>query len=158
MFDTAMARWDMRGKNSNGTSCGTNGLRAEIDYAVAQHISPNLKMAFRVARAPADVRHHHAPAGGKENRTEEKRRTTMNLCPSNKPLQMRLGEAKTLEEYIRLLEEERDRVVAEKKSPESKAEAQEFYDRLIAKWKKRDHLCKYDPNNGFACPICGDTL
>jgi hypothetical protein len=51
IFDTAVARWDMRGKNSNATSCGTNWLRAEIAYAVAQHIPPDLKMAFRGARA-----------------------------------------------------------------------------------------------------------
>jgi len=71
---------------------------------------------------------------------------------------LRMGEAKTLEEYIQALEDDRDNALAREKTEKGKAEAQAFYDNVIANWKKKDHLCNYDPDNHFICPVCGDSF
>jgi hypothetical protein len=64
----------------------------------------------------------------------------------------------TQEGQIRYFEAERDRVVATEKSEKNKAEAQEFYDRIIAGLKKRDHMCVFNSENHFKCPICGEDF
>lgn len=81
----------------------------------------------------------------------------MKLCPNNISISA-WTEAKTLEERIHFFEIERDRVVAAEKSAEKKAEVQAFYDKIIAAWKKKGHICDYDPDNGFKCSTCGDQF
>ena len=55
-------------------------------------------------------------------------------------------------------EAERDRVVAAEKSEAGRAEAQTFYDKVIAGLRKRGHVCTHPHSNNFECPICGDPL
>lgn len=73
----------------------------------------------------------------------------------------RMANAKTVDEYVAALIDERANVLngrLAKASAKARREAEEFYDRQIAVWSKKTHICQYDPDNHFICPICGDSF
>jgi predicted metal-dependent hydrolase len=72
-----------------------------------------------------------------------------------------MANAKTVEEYVQALVDEREKVLTGRlaeASAKARREAEEFYDRLIAAWKEKTHICQYDPDNHFICPVCGDSF
>jgi hypothetical protein len=69
----------------------------------------------------------------------------------------RMANAKTVDEYVAALVDERANVLNGRLA-KARREAEEFYDRQIAAWSKKTHICQYDPDNHFICPICGHSF